>query len=278
LRESLIALPWWIERLAEAAVGQVRLGDGGRGSTRREPFKGDDAAPENDPALLRRFLAAGRVNARASDLLDEITNTLSTWVRHICETRGIEVPGIGRTTQMACAIWLSQNVGAIACDEAAGEAFSELCGLTSRIETVINRPIPPRDCGPCPSIVDACKPSRDPKVADCEMAHPHRCGTSLLAPHGDTWVKCPKCKGLHEVESLITRLLNETAYMQFTIPELCEVALPRLEEVVPRATLHHWHAKGWLQPKGWRRVRGKTIPLFVLADVRRLRRERAVKR
>jgi hypothetical protein len=44
LRDALNELPGWLTHLREASVGQVRLGDGGRGSTRREPFHGDDEA------------------------------------------------------------------------------------------------------------------------------------------------------------------------------------------------------------------------------------------
>ncbi|WP_074379026.1 hypothetical protein, partial [Mycobacteroides abscessus] len=43
-------------------------------------------------AALWHALALGRVNGRASDELDRIRNALSTTIRDMCETRGLEVP------------------------------------------------------------------------------------------------------------------------------------------------------------------------------------------
>nr|WP_286143818.1 hypothetical protein [Mycobacterium sp. D16R24] len=37
-------------------------------------------------------MALGRVNGRASDELDRIRNPLSTTIRDMCETRGLEAP------------------------------------------------------------------------------------------------------------------------------------------------------------------------------------------
>jgi hypothetical protein len=250
LRETLDNMPTWIDYLADAVHGLTRLGDSGRRS-------------RADEAPLR-------VNLRASDLLAKVTNSLTTWMRHTLENRGIVlVPmffiGPLRTNEErasinglgATALWLATNVNALASDETAGEMLAELRGYVIDIERVINPPEEPRECGPCPSTADG-----------------HRCNFKLTVPKRDTWVTCPSCKVAHHVETLIDKLIAETDYMQCTIVELCDTVLPRLNEHVPRATLHHWHAKGWLQPKGYRRVRGKSIPLFVLIDVRRLRSER----
>jgi hypothetical protein len=149
LRQMLTDLPWWIDRLAEAAVGHAKLGDGGRHSGSGTRLKGDDEVlpkctcghPEHEhrdecgvimpgavtviellepdadgntsreirgpericvcreyvpsakQAKIRaQFLAAGRVNSRASRLLDRIQNSLTTIVRDLCEARGVEVP------------------------------------------------------------------------------------------------------------------------------------------------------------------------------------------
>ncbi len=111
LRDRLRALPWWLDRLTETAVGQARLSPSGRGGRRRvlhgddtlvshvEPFPRDkDSAPteqdqqERHQAALWHALALGWANGHASDELDRIGNALSTTIRDMCETRGLQVP------------------------------------------------------------------------------------------------------------------------------------------------------------------------------------------
>jgi hypothetical protein len=118
LRTLLDELPWWLDRLGEAAVGHVKLSDGGggRNTARREPFKGedgvlpicvcghidhlgrkcydtqicgcDDYQPAVDHDKLRtQFLAAGGVNEKASDLLAKVRNTITSWQRDLCDLR-----------------------------------------------------------------------------------------------------------------------------------------------------------------------------------------------
>ncbi len=68
-----------------------------------EPFPRDkDTTPtardhrDRHQAALWHALALGGVNGRASDELDRIRNTLSTTMRDMCETRGLEVPEFRR--------------------------------------------------------------------------------------------------------------------------------------------------------------------------------------
>ncbi|WP_423487911.1 hypothetical protein [Mycobacteroides sp. PCS013] len=112
LRKRLADLPWWLDRLTETAVGQAHLGEGARRGERRDVLHGDDTLDshiepfprdkdttptardrrDRHQAALWHALALGRVNGRASDELDRIHNALSTTIRDMCETRGIEVP------------------------------------------------------------------------------------------------------------------------------------------------------------------------------------------
>lgn len=64
--------PGWIEYLQDCAWGRTRLGESARRSS-------DRTSPMP-------------VHLAASELLDAVHATLGTWVRHICEARGIEVP------------------------------------------------------------------------------------------------------------------------------------------------------------------------------------------
>lgn len=112
LRKRLADLPWWLDRLTETAVGQANLGDGARRGERRDVLHGDDTLDshvepfprdkdttptprdhrDRHQAALWHALALGRVNGRASDELDRIGNALSTTIRDMCETRGLQVP------------------------------------------------------------------------------------------------------------------------------------------------------------------------------------------
>jgi hypothetical protein len=75
-----------IERLAEKLAAIAELAPDARlvaaGLVRRGSGSGASGKPGSRPPL----------NDGATDALDEITNTLTTWARHIAETRGVEIP------------------------------------------------------------------------------------------------------------------------------------------------------------------------------------------
>jgi hypothetical protein len=194
-----------------------------------------------------------RLNLKASRLLDDVHNTLATWIRHLCESRGMETPALKRESEL-CG-WLHVNASAIAADEAAGECFRDVDNIVIRIERAINRPFPPRLCGPCPTITE--------KRA--------RCGLQLRAPREAIEVTCPQCQITHNVERLEIALYNEISGQMFTVPELARVVLPRLGEPVPRSTLHYWLEKGHLHPAGYR----ENQPMVKLSDVRKCRLDMA---
>lgn len=64
--------PGWLEYLQDAAWGRTRLGESARRSTER-----------NTPLPM---------NLGASQLLENVNGMLLTWARHICESRGVELP------------------------------------------------------------------------------------------------------------------------------------------------------------------------------------------
>lgn len=231
LRRQLADLPWWMERLAESALGQTKLGDGGR--------------------RIRTDESPIRFNDKSSTLYADIHNTLVCWARGICENRGLDVPQL-RTSADLCG-WLSTNISAIAAQEDADRCLIDVRDATTRIERAVNRPVPPRLCGPCPTVVE----------------HHRECGNQLYARRDVIEVTCKTCRQTYRVEDLVIRLINQTAYMAFTIPELANVILPRLQERIPQRTLQDWHANGRMKPSGYRRSRGKTYPQFRLDEVRR---------
>lgn len=62
----------FIQALEDAVLGDTRLGESARRSTER-----------NTPLP---------VNLLASQLLENVHNMLGGWVRHLCESRGTEIP------------------------------------------------------------------------------------------------------------------------------------------------------------------------------------------
>jgi hypothetical protein len=68
----------WLAALQDAANGDTRLGE----PARRSPV----SIPNTDSKPLP-------YSETASGLLEKVRGMLGTWIRHLCETRGVEVPG-----------------------------------------------------------------------------------------------------------------------------------------------------------------------------------------
>lgn len=306
LRSQLRDLPWWLDRLTETALGQVRLSDGGRRSTRRNVLHGDDTLASHIEPLrackcdgececdlkkarrmrgydaLNHTLAAGRVNARASRQYDKIQNSLSTTIRDMCETRGMilvapsligplrahEIRGPG-STAAGMARWLAKHVHAIASQDGAEVFCDEMSDATKAIERIVNRPPPHRSLGPCitdPAPDDVLDKRRE------DGDYQTRCNMELTAGHKAKSVTCPQCKATHEdVEAVVSQNFKEMGGMNFTIRQLVDVVLPKLDEPVPQRTLERWVKCGWLE------VRGNDesgVNMVRLNDVRDLRDSR----
>jgi hypothetical protein len=276
VHRNLIELPWWLNRLTEAAVGQTKMSDnGGRRSTPRTGVKGETllaqcieqfpnereedlekARRQREKVALAHALSAGGVNARASELLASIADGLQYWVKDLCDSRGIQYQALRfRGTRFIgplrmgevrrprpnaagaeYALWLAEYVSAIASSEYAVDMVSDVEGFLEDITKRVNRPPEQRLCGPCPTIKEGGL----------------RCDMQLRAPRDAVEVYCPACKNTHNVEQLEIRLFNEISEQLFTIPELAKVVLPKLGEAIPRSTLHYWLQKGHLKPAGYR--------------------------
>lgn len=283
LRLQLRDLPWWLDRLMESVVGQVKLSDGGRGSSRRNVLHGDDslashiekfpnenevdlrkARRQRERVALRNALAIGRVNARASDEYDRINNMLGTWIRDICETRGVEVPRLN--TSSAMALWLAKNVSAIAAQESAAECCDDVAVIIKQVERIVNRPTPPRAIGPCitdpapDEILEKRRESGDLST---------RCNLELTAAHKAKSVTCPQCKITHaDVEAVVDQNISEMGEMNMTIRMLVDVVLPRLNETVPQRTLEQWIKRGWLTVRGHDEHGAQMVRLNDVRDLR----------
>ena len=263
LRDMFTDLPRLASHLAEAATGQTRLGE----QARRAP---SDEAPM-------------RVNMKASDLLRNVNLTLVRWVQDICDTRGVTYRALrivplgfaydlepdevrsehtGDTAKLA--YWLAQHVNSVAADESAGDCFDEIHAHIGRILAIINRPIPPRFCGPCPS------PHPDDDA--------RQCGLALMARREAVEVRCPQCENSHNVEDLLRRLLIEVDHWRFTVKEILMI-MDTLGDRLSKRTFQHWRKTNTIRPSGWRRPDGRVTlrqhdgddgePMYRLSDVRR---------
>ena len=245
LTEWLAGLPRWISFLRQSALGQSRLG----AAQRRR--RGDEQPM--------------RLNLRAAELLDDAQSTLSALVGHLCESRGVPVPETDTTGLCA---FLSANVWAIAADEAADEHMGDIEDLIERIDRCINRPSPPKFLGPCitdPAPDDVLSERRD------HGDHETRCGRALVADRTARTVNCSQCHRTHDIESVMTALLEDAGHMLITVAELVDWVLPRLEEPVPRRTLERWIQTGEIPVRG-NDARGAVM--VQLAEVRAVRRRR----
>ena len=258
-----------------------------------EPHAADSTA---DKVKLTR-------QGKASDLLQEARNKLTTTVRDVLETRGIEVrrafkvvnrelvgpllpgwrraPGDWRPTLPEIANWLAVHVHSLACDESAGIWKREVDGLVKRIEKVIDRPPAPRFCGQCDTKIDR-------KI----------CGLMLYARRDAIEVTCPNpvCRTTHNIDALYNRWRNAIDYQivsreemignqRAANPELHNTGIMgALEEFVHWRTFQRWISDGHLRPVRYLRPNGRRgffrhgpedVPEYRVGDVRRVSRKMA---
>lgn len=264
LAEMFSDLPRLTQHLAEAATGQTRLGERSRRTS-------SDEAPM-------------RVNLKASELLTNVNEMLIRRTFHLRHTTGINYKSVrvlppgwkghvgygdviskysGTTAKLA--FFLALHVNDIAADEQAGDCFNEVYANIKRILSIINRPIPPRFCGPCPS------------------PHPddggRQCGMALMARRDAVDVRCPQCGNTHNVEVILRNLLVNVEHWRFTVKEILMI-METLGDRLPERTFQRWRKTGVVSPTGWRRPDGRVVvsqrncegnaePMFRLSDVRR---------
>jgi hypothetical protein len=303
-----------LEYLHDEAIGQRVRSDHGR-HVRSGPKHLDGDAPlvsliqpfpnektedlavareERHQAALRRALAAGKVNSRASDEYDKAANALGTWVRHIAGSRGVEprplrtvgpafigplrpawrrIPSDYVMTPEEAAEWLSYNVFSIAYDEAAGEVYVDIFDLVTVIEKMINPPVPIRFLALCPTWFT------DKREI---------CGKSLRASDDDIETYCRTCRTTHKCDWLRRIGADQLRERLITWEQLLAANKEQPDDYrVPERTLRHWRSEGHLANREWRRADGShgrsqltpdDIPLYKWEDVEKLRADGAPKR
>lgn len=301
VRDVLAELPQALDWLTDAAIGRVRMGDnGGRRSARRKDLDGektlaecierfpDDSEEDLDrarrarsKAALAHALATGGINARASELLAEINDSLQYWVRELCDARNAVYTPPRRTKWTALgseyAIWLRINVAAISASELAVDISGDIEGHLDDILEVINRPVTHRFLGPCPAWVDS--------GSSVVPASP--CGARLHAPEDAVEVYCRRCRTTHNVNRLLLSTMDEIRREPITFELICEANKLQPDSFrIPLRTLQQWRSDDRLKVRGWRRPDGRhgiarhgedDVPLYLWADVCKLRAKKPQK-
>lgn len=271
--------PGLLEHLGEAAIGKVRMNTSrsrrsrvagvmayadpkpatdGLGGTEGQRRLEQDA--ENGRLTVTAVLKQGRINTKATDLIDKTNRTLTDFV-DAASRHGVKPPpqfaAIPRNSlpgTMDMAVWLASHTGVVTVMRDAGQWYERIDNLRRCIEKVIDRPEPLRTCGPCPTLIDR-----------------QECGTALEAKPDQREVTCPRCEQTYDVEHLINDLVNRSDDMLVTIRELVDWVLPKLDEPVPQKTLEGWVNRGWVPLRG----HNDSGALMVrLGDVREVRRNR----
>ena len=279
LADLLRDIPWFLDRLAEAAVGQTRLSEPGAGrGTQRDILHGDTPLvaclgllPEADDLerarrdrhrrALANALRLGGCNMQASELLAEIGDSLAYWCSTLCEDRGLTYtpmhsPGRRLTLGAEHAIWLKRHIESIAQFDCAGDIAMDVWGHRRDIERAINQPMVMVQLGTCP--VDI--------LTTGEVMS--TCGARLRAPAGAETTYCRRCFTTHSVSRLLMEQMDAAGRQPLTAKRLLAVnrQMPAHWQV-PESTVRWWISQGVLASVG--AVDGAAVYLW--ADLVKLR-------
>lgn len=164
----------------------------------------------------------------------------------------------------ALAIALCRQLDTIAKRPDAGQFMRDIKNAVQTIDSRINRPIPNRFCGPCPTL--------DANGNHCSTTDNRgkQQRTALLAPREATEITCHNCKTLHNIAEIENQLWSEVGEWLLTPSEILKV-MEHFGEPVPEATFRRWRKTRKLLPRGER----DGEPRYWPADVRTLRNRKA---
>jgi len=253
-----------LDACEDVVLRRTRLSTGGghrkKGDEQPAPFAPDEERLDKDGRVIPSR------QEKAARLLTSARNTLSTTIRDLCETRGVECPEIPDVGDMA--LWLAGNIHAIACDESAGKVRAEVDSLVRSIKTVVDKPIAIQRLGYCPTELDG-----------------QQCRTLLSAREDAIEVYCPKCRTTRSCDRMRAITAAEARRTYITWEQVLEAnkefgALEGRDRRVNERTLQNWRATGALKPRGYLRPSGRRgnhrrsdedEPLYSWPDVEELR-------
>lgn len=180
---------WYLDRLTESALGQARVGTGGKVGPGSKVLLGDE---------------------RASRLRQQIHNTLSMWARLITENRGISFMPIrsvgpnfvgplpvgwrrlpvGYEASSADMVrWLAHHIMAVMSEPDANEFYREMESAVNNIRRIIY-PAPSVLIGVCPTVTGE---GEDGPIV---------CSTPLYGERDDDEVRCRHCRQTYRAADL----------------------------------------------------------------------------
>jgi hypothetical protein len=262
LEQALAELPAGIRDLEITATRQARVGNlpaPPKPDVDPDPLIGPlhDTCPHDSCTRIRHEMAAAigltlpahlrtrdaRVALVATDLPlapaaallhARAVNAIGTWIRHLCETRGIDPPTATRGTWLirsrlyiahnrmhvrepgkvfvplaeqsvtVATSWLMTNLDAIRMDEAAAEIHTKVLALTAQIAATVDRQDPGVFAGPCNApdvrvIVDG--DGLRPVVSTC--------GADVMAKAGEPVATCSACGMAYDLAERKAWLLSQ---------------------------------------------------------------------
>lgn len=281
-----------LDNLADVELKMVRMGNGGghrkKGDEMPIPFLPDASKRVRDKQTGEESeVTVASPQGWASTLLNNARNTLTTIVRDICESRGIDVmrafrvvpadlvgplmPGWKRAargwdpTSIEMATWLAGAVHAIACDESAGVWRADIDHLVRQIQRAIDRPVKIELLGFCITQIDGAK----------------TCDTALRAPEDAIEVRCRKCRTVRRCDTV--RAQGQSDARRALIPWVKVLETNKTQPDgwrVNERTLRDWRSTGVLKPREYLRPDGShgfnrrtedDVQLFKWNDVEQLR-------
>lgn len=283
-----------LDALADVELKMVRMGTGSghrkKGDEMPVPFIPDASKRVRDKLTGEESeVTVASAQGWAITLLTNARNTLTTIVRDLCESRGIDVmrafrvvpadlvgplmPGWKRAlrgwdpTTSEMATWLASAVHAIACDESAGVWRADIDSLVRQIQRAIDRPVKIEMLGLCSTQIGEGRQT---------------CDTMLRAPEDAIEVRCRKCRTTRRCDTVRAQGQSDAKRALITWEQVVETNRQQPDGWrVPDRTLRDWKSTGALSPREFQRLDGKNHglhrrhadeePLFAWSDVERLR-------
>lgn len=195
---------------------------------------------------VRRGPAIGRSGAGsrppldlgAAERLAEVTNAITTWVRHVAEERGANGPeshgdgrtGMGESDGLAVASrWLCEHLEWLRHRPEWSEAHGDITAAERTLRAIVDGPGERELVGACP------------------------CGTTLYARPGRAVVTCPDCGaewGTAESRQILIRHVEGMLLTAAEIAGLAVVQDPDRDRQRVRKLINVWTNRGQLTPAG----------------------------
>ncbi|SIE44743.1 gp75 protein [Mycobacteroides abscessus subsp. abscessus] len=247
LREHATQLAWLVERLDETVTRHDKLSSPTIGKSSDEPLP---------------------FNADASTLAHRARNTITTWVRSICEHRGIEfepvrvvpldfigplpdsrwrrLPRRYQPTPADMCEWLAEHAHAIALTPGAQECAADMAELCESVLKTLNRTTR-QFAGPCPTVTGHNR--RGEQIT---------CGHMLYARDDESFVQCPACEANVDVQRNRLRVAVDRDLMTETkLVETLRAVEGGLDEdgnlqpAPSSRTVRRWIKRKQLFTRGW---------------------------